>query len=920
VIVVPGQWNALNQQEIVEYFKTNFKNGLSDKEARERLSRFGPNQLTMTPKVLLYQLFLKQIKSVVMLALLAATAVSVIYCEHTDYATMMVIIITTAILCSIQEYHAECSLEKLRRLTAPEAMVIRGGQERKIPAVELVPGDIVLLSEGDLVPADLRLLQTVKLEIEESSLTGKSVPVSKTEETHTAKDMALGDTTNMAYMGTVVTRGQGRGLVVHTGMATELGNIAGVSQTGGRDKTALQRRLALFGEGLAGFCLITCAVTLVAGIIKGEEARQICLAGLSLAVAAIPIGLPNFATITLAIGALRMLRRGAVIRKLRAVDNLGCTTVICSNKIGTFTKNEMTVRKVMVDGRTIEVTGDGYDPKGEFIGTWDKQDIQFTLLIKAAALCNNAVLKRGSINIAGLFRGLTKGRSVKEWSVTGDTTEGALLVMAAKAGFWRERLELEERRVAELPFEPERKLMTVVYRKSTGTMAAYVKGAPDVLLELCTHSYKNGIVMPLSAQDRGEIMTQNASMSKEALRVLAFAYRELPADTRVFSEKSIEQRLIFLGLAGMFDPLKPAAVKALQTCRRAGIKVVLISGDHRFTAHAMAEKLGIISNEEKILTGNDLDRMTAEQLREYANHVSVYARVTPKHKLQIIRVLKQLGHVVAMTGDEVKDAPAVREADIGIAMGITGTGVIKEASAMILAEDHFDSIVAAVEEGRGIYNNIRKSIRCFLTCNTGEVLTMFLAVLAGLPLPLMPVQILWVNVIINGLPAMALGMEPYDRNLMMRPPRHIWDSILDRSLTWRIITDGAVIGLSVLLVFISGLSMGDVTLARTMAFNTLVFSHLFFVLICRYESHTGLQRGIITNIYLIGALLISCTLQVLMNRVPFMQANFHVVQLNSLQWAYVLSVSVIPAAFGTMFRRIAGKVKKKIMYLRVRLG
>jgi len=917
---VPGQWYAMTRPEILEYFKTDLKNGLSEKEARERSSRFGPNQLVRTPKILLHQLFFKQFKSIILLALLAATVISVICCEHTDAVTLTVIVITSAILGGIQEYRAIRSINKLKLLTALTARVIRDGRERKVPAVELVPGDIVLLSEGDLVPADLRLLQTVKLKVDESALTGKSVPVSKMEEALPGNEVALEDTLNMAYMNTVVTRGRGCGLVVHTGMATEIGYITGMIRAGGHDKILSQHRLTLFSKSLAAFCLLTCALVLTTRMLKGEDAGEICLAGLSLAVAAIPVGLPTLVTVIMAVGAHRMLRRGAIIRKLPALDTLGCATVICLNKTGTFTKNEMTVRKVVAGGSTFEVTGDGFDPKGEFTGTGDKHDLQFTLLTKAAALCNNAVLKRGSINIAGFFRGLTGGRSGREWSVTGDSTEGALLVMAAKAGFWRERLEIEEQRVAELPFEPERKRMTVVYREPSGTMAAYVKGAPDMILELCTHSFKNGKIVPLSDRDREEILAHNALMAKEALRVLAFAYRELPADTKIFSEEFLEQRLIFLGLTGMFAPLKPAAVKAVQICRRAGIKIVLFTGDHQFTAQATAKKLGIISTEEKVLTGYDLDRMSGEQLREHAGQVSVFARVTPKQKLLIIRVLKQLGHVVAVTGDGVEDVPAVKEADIGIAMGVTGAGVIKEASTMLLAEDHFGSIAAAVEEGRGIYNNIRRSIRFLLSCNTGEILITFLAVSAGLPLPLIPVQILWVNVICNGLPVMALGMEPYEHDLMTRSPRHLGDNVLDRSLTWRIITGGTVIGLSTLISFMAGLSLGDTPLARTMAFNTLVFSQLFFVLTCRNEYHTSLQEGIFTNLYLVGAVSISCVLQIAMNCVPFMQSSFHVVHLNNLQWAYVLSISVIPAVFGILFRRIAARVEKKIMYLKVRLG
>lgn len=915
---MPGQWYAMTETEILEYFKTDLKNGLSEKEASERLSRFGPNQLVRIPKVSLYQLFFKQLANIGVLTLLAAIAILIICLEYNDAVTLMVIVTTAAILGSIQEYRAKRFINTLKQINIPTTKVIRSGHERKIPAVELVPGDIVLLAEGDLVPADLRLLQTDKLEVDESALVGESVPVRKTKDVLPGKELALIDTFNLAYMNTVIIKGQGCGIVIHTGMATAIGYINGMSQADERYQTPIQRCLELFYKGMAAFCFFTCMVVLATLIIKGEEFREICLAGLCLAVAAIPAGLPTLVTVLLAAGAKRMIKRGAIIRKLTSITNLGCTTVICSNRIGTFTKNEIIVRKVMVGGRTLEVTGEGYDPKGGFTG--DKHDLQFSLLVKAAALCNNAVLKRGSINITGLFRGLMGGRSSGKWSVKGDSTEGALLVMAAKAGFWRERLELHEQRVAELPFDPERKRMAVVYREPSGAMAAYVKGAPEVLLERCTHCFINGKIVSLTAHKKGKIMAYNTSMTKEALRVMAFAYKQIPDDAGDISDEMIEQQLVFLGLTGMLDPIKPAAVKAVQTCQRAGIKIMLLTGDQRFTAHAQATKIGIITKEENILTGCGLDRMSNEQLLAYINQVSVCARVTPKQKLRIIKTLKQLGHVVAVTGSGLEDARSVNEADVGIAMGYSSTDKTKEVSAIFLEEDHFGSIAAVIEEGRGIYNNVRKSIRFLLSCNIGEVFTTLLALLAGLPIPLLPVQILWVNVISNGLPTMILGLEPNDRNLMMQPPRHLGDSVLDRKLAGRIITDGAVISMSIMLAFIAGLSMGDTLLARTMAFNTLVFSQSFFVLTCHNESSAILREGIFINLYLTGTVLISCALQVAINCVPFMQSYFHVVHLNGLQWVCVLSVSVIPAVFGSLFRHVAGKLEKKIMYLRVRLG
>ncbi len=914
---MPRRWHAMTNKEVIEHFKTDAQSGLSDKKVNERAARFGPNELAKAPKPPLWQLFINQFKDFMVLVLLAATAISGFLGEYADAVTIMIIVIINAVLGFIQEYRAEQSMEALKQLTAPEARVVRSGQERKVPAVELVPGDIVFLEEGDRVPADLRLLWGVNLEIEESALTGESVPVRKQEDVLPDVDVILGDTHNMAYLGTVVTRGRGRGLVVHTGMATEMGQICGMIQKAGQEETPLQRRLAQLGKVLVGFCLFICAMVVVLGLIRGEEAYQMFLAGVSLAVAAIPEGLPAIVTIALAIGVQRMIRRNAIIRRLPAVETLGCATVICSDKTGTLTQNEMTVRKVVVDRDTFDVAGEGYDPKGEFAGTGDRQGPHFKLLMKAAALCNNAVLDRSGISVTGLFRGLARGRPTREWSVMGEPTEGALLVMAAKAGFWRERIEVKEARVAELPFDSDRKRMAVVYRQPSGSMTAYVKGAVDVVLDLCTHTYKGGRVVSLSDRDKEEILRQNSFLAEKAMRVLAFAYRELPDNTVDLSEKAIEQRLIFLGLTGMIDPPRTAAVRAVQTCRKAGIKVVMITGDHQLTAYAVAREIGIITKGEKVLTGRELDLMSDGQLRQIVDKVSVYARVSPKHKLRIVKALKKLGHVVAMTGDGVNDAPAVKEADIGIAMGTTGTDVTKEASAMVLADDDFSSIVAAVEEGRGIYDNIRKFIRYLLSCNVGEVLTMFLAVLAGLPLPLVPIQILWMNLVTDGLPAMALGVDPYDRDIMMRPPRHPREGVFSHGLVWRIASSGTVIGLGTLLAFLIGLSMGDVALARTIAFNTLVFLQLFHVFNCRSEFHTILEAGLFANPYLVGAVFVSAVLQLMVVYVPFLQPVFHTVSLNGLHWGVILVISAAPTVLGTLFRHLISGARKKVMYLRV---
>lgn len=910
-------WYTLNTQEVLGKLKADPQKGLSDKEAKERNTRFGPNELIKAPRDPAWKLFIAQFRDFMVLVLLAATAVSGFLGEYADAITIMIIVIVNAVLGFVQEYRAERSLEALKKLTSPEARVIRNGQERKLQAAALVPGDIVLLEEGDKVPADLRLIKTSSLEIEESALTGESLPVSKMEGALPGYGISPGDATNMAYLGTTVTRGRGRGVVVHTGMATEMGQIAGMIQEAAREETPLQHRLAQLGKYLVAFCLFICGVVVLVGIMRGEEAYQMFLAGVSLAVAAIPEGLPAIVTVALALGVQRMIKRQAIIRKLPAVETLGCSTVICSDKTGTLTQNQMTVRKIVINGRNIDVTGEGYDPKGEFTGGVDKHDQHFNLIMKAAALCNNTVLERGGVSITGLFRGLAKGQPSREWSVLGDPTEGALMVMAAKAGLWRERLEMNEAREAEIPFDSDRKRMSVLYRQPTGELAVYLKGAPDVVLDLCTHSLKGGMAVPLSKREREEILDQNSDLADKALRVIAFAYRELPADTADISEERVEQRLIFLGMAGMIDPPRPAAVRAVQTCRRAGIKVVMITGDHRFTARAIAREMGILSKGGEILTGHDLDAMSDDEFAEQADKVSVYARVSPRHKLKIVRALKQAGHVVAMTGDGVNDAPAIKEADIGIAMGITGTDVTKEASAMVLTDDNFSSIVAAVEEGRGIYDNIRKFIRYLLSCNVGEVLTMLIAVLAGMPLPLVPIQILWMNLVTDGLPAMALGVDPHDSDIMTRRPRHPRESIFSHGMGWRIISSGTIIGLGTLAAFRFGLFIGDVDLARTMAFNTLVFFQLFYVFACRSESHTIFEVGLLTNPYLLGAVFTSAALQLSVDYVPFLQSVFHVVPLNGYHWAIILLIASAPTLLGTIYHHFIRGARKKVMYLKV---
>lgn len=915
----PGKltaWHALEAQEVLAVLETDEKKGLSEKEAAQRSARFGPNRLAGARRTSWLAMFAGQFRDFMVGLLLAATCVSFFLGEIVDALAIMAIVALNAALGCFHEYRSERSLEALKELVSPEARVIRNGLERKISAAELVPGDVVLIAAGDRVPADIRLLQAFNLETEESSLTGESVPVRKNP-APLRQAVALGETRNMAYMGTAVTRGRGKGVVVATGMATEMGRIASLIQEAERAATPLQRRLAHLGKMLVGLCLFICALVMVLGIYRGVDVYQMFLAGVSLAVAAIPEGLPAIVTVALAVGVQRMARRRAVVRRLSAVETLGCATVVCSDKTGTLTQNQMTVRKIVAGEKEAAVTGEGYDPKGEFIGV-DPQDEGMRIFLKIAALCNNALLTRGELGVGGFLRGLVKGRG-PGWGVSGDPTEGALLVMAAKGGVWREELEKKERRLAEFPFDSDRKKMTVVYRDASGKLYAYVKGAPDVVLELCTHYLKDGVPLPMTEKKKEEFLRLNARLATGALRVLALAYRELPAGSEELGERETEKDLVFAGLAGMIDPPRPGVYAAVQKCRRAGIRVAMITGDHRATARAIAAELGILKKEDVLLTGAELDALDDEQLGERIEGVGVFARVAPRHKLRIVRALKKKGHVVAMTGDGVNDAPAVKEADIGIAMGVAGTDVTREAASMVLADDNFSTIVAAVEEGRGIYENIRKTVRYLLACNIGEVLVMFLALLAGFPLPLLPIQILWMNLVTDGLPAIALGMEPVGREVMHRPPRDPQESIFARGLGLRILTGGLFIGAGTMLVF-AAVYQGNPELlarARTAAFNTLVFFQLFYVLICRSERHFAGERGFFSNPQIILTVLFSAGLQVFVTQVPFLQGVFHTVSLDRFLWGLVLAVAGLPLAGNLLLARLRLRAEKKIVYLKV---
>ncbi|MDO9574684.1 MAG: HAD-IC family P-type ATPase, partial [Candidatus Contubernalis sp.] len=652
-------WFALTGGKVLEYFKVDPVQGLTQREAENRLAKVGPNLLKEEKKPSLISMFLGQFKDFMVLVLLGATLVSFLLQEYSDALVIVIIVFLNACLGFFQEFKAEKSLAALKKLTAPSARVLRSRESRTVNASEVVPGDIIYLEAGDKVPADLRLLEVTNLAVDESALTGESEPINKnTAPLSSARQFSPGDLKNMVFTGTVVTRGRGSGVVVATAMQTEMGKIAHMIQHTETEITPLQKRLASLGKILVMVCLVICAAVVALGIMRGESVYKMFLAGVSLAVAAIPEGLPAVVTIALALGVQRMIKRKAIVRKLPAVETLGCATVICSDKTGTLTQNKMTVRQIYSGGNLYRVEGEGYDPHGKiFLGSREVQpkgDSNLRLLMGISALCSNARLTRRNISMAAKWR----TENVSSWEIQGDPTEGALLVAAAKGGFWREDIEKREKRIAELPFDSERKRMTVVYENSHKQRRAYTKGAPDVILSLCTHYYDNGMVRELSNSLKKEIIKKNSTLASQALRTLAFAYRELPSGSKfAINEKQVERELIYVGIMGMIDPPRPEVPSAVQKCSRAGIKTVMITGDHQNTALAIANSIGLVPPGGKSVTGDDLNRLTDSQLEEKADSIYVYARVSPAHKLRIVRALKNRGHVVAMTGDGINDAP-----------------------------------------------------------------------------------------------------------------------------------------------------------------------------------------------------------------------------------------------------------------------
>jgi Ca2+-transporting ATPase len=891
----------------LERVEASLKTGLSGigkEEAKRRLQEFGPNILQEKKGPSALRIFVEQFKNYLILVLVAATIIALFLGDFTDALVISVVIILNAILGFYQEYRAEKSIEALKKLTAPKAVVIREGDEETILASELVPGDLIMLETGERVPADIRLSECSSLEIDESLLTGESLPVKKRVEQLGVKTLPLAERKNMAFMGTIVTRGRGKGYVVSTGMKTEMGRIAELIQAVESEKTPLQIKLKDLAKKLTYIVIIICLTVFFTGILREGDIFDMFLNSVGLAVAAIPESLPAVVTITLALGVQRMAKRNAIVRKLPAVETLGSATIICSDKTGTFTRNEMTVRKIYTNNNMFDVTNVGYEPKGEFYNNNSKINpnkiSSLSLTLTIGALCNNAELEKNA-----------------NWHIIGDPTEGSLIVAAEKAGIKHQKITKQYPRIGEIPFESERKAMSTIHKTPDGKEVAYVKGAAEVILNLSKFIYSDGQIRELTDKEKEEILKINQEMASEALRVLAVAYKELPNAYKEYTPEKVENNLVFVGLVGMLDPPREEAISAVQKCKKAGIKVVMITGDNEFTANAIAKELGLLEGDGKTLTGAELEDMSDAQLDKIVQEVNVYARVSPEHKLRIVNSLKKKNHIVAMTGDGVNDAPALRKADIGVAMGITGTDVAKEASEMILADDNFASSVAAVEEGRIIYNNIKKSIYYLLSTNIGEILIIFIGLIIGLPIPIVAVQILWINLVTDSFPALALSVDPAGEDIMLLPPRNPKEPVITRRMIYNMIVVATVMCISTLLLYSSalgvfsplGISYSNLDTARTIAFTNMAFLQLIHTFIVHSQRESIFKIRTFSNRYIILATVISSILQLAVIYIPPLQNLFHTTPLSLFELVIVVlgSSSIILATEIVKFfeRRVA---------------
>ncbi|PWB72163.1 MAG: ATPase [Anaerolineales bacterium] len=871
-------WHVLSVEEALKQVKSQ-QQGLSAGEAKRRLEEYGINELAAAERISPWQILLEQFKNILILILLGATVISLFLGHGIESIVIAVIVLFAVLLGFVQEYRAERAIEALKHMAAPTATVLRDGEEVKVPARDVVPGDVILLHTGDRVPADARLLEAVNMQVEESALTGESVPVEKHTRALENNDLSIGDRKNMVYAGTAVTYGRGRGLVIATGMQTEFGGIAQLLQTVETGKTPLQQNLDKVGSVLARAALVVVMLIVALGLVRGQPFVEMLIFGIALAVAVVPEALPAVVTISLAIGVQKMVKRNALIRRLPAVETLGSTSVICSDKTGTLTRDEMTVRKIYVAGQMFKVSGAGYKPEGQFSvngGTPVEVTDELRRFLTAGALASDThLVKNGNHG---------DDPSGEEWQVKGDPTEGALIVAAVKAGLKKETLEESNPRVGEIPFTSESKRMTTLHKTKEGA-TAYAKGAPEIILKSCSRLMTDKGIVPLDEDGRTTILAEAKGMADNALRVLGISFKP---DAKL---ESAETDMVFLGLAGMIDPPRTESKDAIAVCKQAGIRPIMITGDHPGTAKAVARELGLLQN-GNVITGADLDRMSDEQLLKEVETIDVYARVSPAHKLRVVTALQANGHITAMTGDGVNDAPALKKADIGIAMGITGTDVTKEAAAMTLTDDNFASIVAAVEEGRGVFGNIKKYLMYLLSSNIGEIGLMAGSALLGLPLPLTAVQILYVNLATDGLPALALSVDPPEADLMKRKPRNPRTGIFTRPVVTLMVLGGIWSTLINLGLFAWAMNSGrSVEEAMTMTFVSLVLIQFFKAYNFRSDRHSVL-RNPFANKWLNWAILWEVGLLIFIIYLPFLHGPFSTYSLPLIDWVIVLALAL----------------------------
>lgn len=868
-------WHHLEPDDVFKRLNTGVQ-GLSSEEAATRLGKYGFNELAATQKVSPLKILLSQFKSILILILVVATIISLVTGHGVDALVILVIVLVSAVLGFTQEFRAERALDALKDMLSPTATVIRDGKEVTIAAREIVPGDILVFREGDRVSADARLIEVINLQTNEASLTGESMPVSK-EKKKLSEEAPVLDRKNMVFSGTEITSGKGKAIAVATGMNAEFGKIARQVTTAAKEETPLEKRTREIGKWLGIAALAISVFFFILGTLRGMPLLDTVLFSIALAVAAVPEALPAVVTGSLAIGMHKMAKQNALVRRMTAVETLGSTTVICSDKTGTLTKGEMTVRKIYASSHITNVGGVGYEPKGEFHAQTEVnvlRDESFSLLMTGSLLCNDSELTAEG----------------DKWRVKGDPTEGALLVVAEKASFKKKEIEKKYPRIGELPFSSERKRMTTVHSTPLEDQIVYMKGAPEIVLERCIHIQEFDKVKRLTGERREDILRIGEEMAGEALRIIGMAYKKIASGTIKFDEESLENGLIFLGFMGMMDPPREEAIKAVEVCKQVGIKPVMITGDHKLTALAISEEIGIYHDGDIMLTGEELEKMSDGELEDIVEKVTVYSRVSPTHKLKIVEAWKKKGHVVAMTGDGVNDAPALKHADIGVAMGITGTDVSKEASDLVLADDNFATIVNAVQTGRWIYDNIKKYLTYLLQANLVEIVVLSTAVLAGFPLPLLPVHILYINLATDGLPAIALGVSPPDPDMMKRPPRNPKETMFTKEVRYFLLRAVLIEVPLLLWVFLSSLPQG-VGLAQTRLFLVFVSFELVVALSCRSLKYTIFK--VRPHRFLVLTVLWEALLVLVLINIPMVQVALAIVPVGLFEAGLVAGISLV---------------------------